>query len=134
MKAWAWLTAECALVNVSRIARSGWPGAGKAPVELASGPSSREAITPLAPSYTGLGDASPRMARSIASMASFPAYPGTHAFHDVMAPVRVWRGENASSTAQPWVYRSSCVCSPGANRGGKVACSCSRDGLRTHAS
>jgi hypothetical protein len=37
------------------------------------------------------------MARSIASMASFPAYPGTNAFHDVMSPVRVWRGENASS-------------------------------------
>ena len=32
MKAWAWLTAECALVNVSRIARSGWPGSGKATV------------------------------------------------------------------------------------------------------
>lgn len=57
------------------------------------------AITPLSPSYAGLGDASPRMARSTASMASLPECPGTNAFQDVISPLRVWRVDWQRSTA-----------------------------------
>ena len=47
----------------------------------------------------GFGAPSPRIARSTASMASFPAQAGADAFHEVISPFRDWRVEKARCTA-----------------------------------
>ena len=48
-------------------------------------------MTPSSPSQIGAGDPSPRIARSTASMATFPACAGANAFQLEIAPLRDWR-------------------------------------------
>ena len=72
----------------ARIARFGSPGPGSGTSYRASGPSSSWAITPSSPSQIGAGLVCPRIARSTASIAAFPAKAGADAFHVEISPLR----------------------------------------------
>ena len=61
-------------------------------------------MTPSSPSQMGAGAPSPRIARSTASMAIFPANAGANAFHEEMSPLRDWRVAVVVCSAWPTAW------------------------------